>query len=359
MTKRPVLIAVAIGAILLGVILFTRIIVGTIRVEADKTRTAMSEAAAQALPESIDRAMDLVKGDGQEVAGQVGGAAARVLDDIHDILRGIPTPPKPTGGDEKSQSTKPTPTKDKPTDASLDPSGIIGELFKTGREVTRALDKTLQELVGLDEADEREIGKQVHAMICAEQPVVVNPALNQKLRELAAPFLSATKRKTIDYTFTVLNDPEINAFAHLGGYVYVNRGLLELIDDDAQLQFVVGHEIAHVDLKHCVEQMTFQARAGQVAGEVGASIVQLGYDAVARGYSEDRELEADAWSYSQMGASRPSAIAFLNKLAKVESNAGQPTKPDGVLATTIHEVENHFRTHPASSTRIEALKKIH
>ena len=75
-----------------------------------------------------------------------------------------------------------------------------------------------------------------------------------RLAAAAEPFLKARSRPGVRYTFTVLDCPEVNAFSHPGGYIYACRGLFDLIaqDEDQALEFLIGHEIAHVDQAHAI-----------------------------------------------------------------------------------------------------------
>ena len=62
----------------------------------------------------------------------------------------------------------------------------------------------------------------------------------------------------------------------MGGYIYVHKGLLDLTATDAELQFVLAHEIAHVDLNHCTRQLTYEARIGELTEGIGSDLVQAG-----------------------------------------------------------------------------------
>ncbi len=75
-----------------------------------------------------------------------------------------------------------------------------------------------------------------------------------RCRRPPKPFLKTCEHKDVHYTFTVLESDAVCAFSHPGGYVYVCRGLFNLIgeDEDYALEFAVGHEIAHVDLQHAL-----------------------------------------------------------------------------------------------------------
>ena len=123
-----------------------------------------------------------------------------------------------------------------------------------------------QETLGLSLAEEVQIGRDVNRHVVRQHKVANSPAATKRLRDLAKPLLSDVKREGINYTFTVLASSEINAFSHLGGYVYINQGILSFAKSDAELQFVIAHEIAHVELGHCRRGMTYTVRAGELAG---------------------------------------------------------------------------------------------
>ena len=61
-------------------------------------------------------------------------------------------------------------------------------------------------------------------------------------------------------TIVIIASDEVNAFAHLGGYVYLHKGMLDFAESDAELQFVLAHEIAHIELGHCARKVTYAAR---------------------------------------------------------------------------------------------------
>jgi predicted Zn-dependent protease len=117
-------------------------------------------------------------------------------------------------------------------------------------------------------------------------------------------------RPDLDYTFTIIDNPEINAFALPAGYVYVNRGLLTFMNSEAELAAVLAHEIGHITARHAVQQ---QARGGlaktasTVGGIVTAVATGSGYvgsqisdiasiwaQSGLSGFGREDELEADS-----------------------------------------------------------------
>ena len=356
---------------LLGVgslLLVTWAVVSAIRDEGKQTRDAMNQIADSAVEKGIGQAIDAaaeVPGElvdtvskrSQSITDELGGTARVIFGEMRDILR---------DRDEHSPSDKSesvpssTPSNDQPlptTGASRSaPGSLIGELFQTGRDVARSLDRIGQETLKLDAAEERQLGASLNQLICSQHSILNEPRISTRLASLAEPFLNQRKRSDIDYTFVVVDNPEVNAFAHAGGFVYVYRGLLEFVSDEGELRFVLGHEIAHVDLGHCVEQMTYASRVSQAAGEFGGSLVQIAYQTIALGYSEDKEFEADAWAYAALGDSQPGALQFLQRLSEKEVEPQAEHADKTVLDVAVQEVENHFRTHPPTIERLIRLR---
>ena len=169
------------------------------------------------------------------------------------------------------------------------------------------------------------------------------------------------------FTFTVLDDPVVNAFALPGGYVYVTRGLLALVEDEAQLAGVLGHEIGHVTGRHAAQRQTRSTLAGigSLAATIGAAALGVGGD-VARGigqltqvaakgtvasFSREQELEADRLGIryiSRAGYDPYALTGFLDSMRAQETLAaqlkGKTDDPNQV---------GFFSTHPATGQRVE------
>ena len=203
----------------------------------------------------------------------------------------------------------------------------LNDLFKLGLGVIKAADEVGQEVLGLTPAEEMKVGAGLHQLIVKKHKVHEDAAVLARVRKLSEPLLKARKRTAISYTFVLLAAAETNAFSHLGGYVYLNRGLLDFVRSDAELQFVLGHELAHVDLGQCTRKVTYAARASQVAGDLGkdiAPLVQAAYSVVAVGFSQAEEFAADEWAYRTMranGRSRNEALALTQRFARRPSTA--------------------------------------
>ena len=162
------------------------------------------------------------------------------------------------------------------------------------------------------------------------------------------------------YSITVLNSPNVNAFALPGGYLYVTRGLLALANDSAEVAAVLSHEMGHVAANHGIERQK-REEAAELAGRVVSEVLSseaAARAALARGrlslasFSRNQELEADAMGISQTGRAGYDAYAASRFLKTMESfsafrNAFQATNPD----------LDFLASHPAAPQRVELARR--
>ena len=250
------------------------------------------------------------------------------------------------------------------TKVELNPDQLLRDTVKLGQELVKAADDVGQEMIGLSLAEEVQLGKEVNRQVCRQHKVASSSAATKRLRDLAQPLLKQVEREGITYTFTVLASPEINAFSHVGGYVYINQGILKFTSSDAELQFVLAHEIAHVDLGHCRRGLTYTVRAGDLAGGNGAAMVRQAYHLISLGYSEDQEFEADEWAFRRMitiDRTKEEALALTRHFArhftdKAEKRSSVKVAP--AAAVIADEIEKHLRSHPPASERVLRLEKL-
>ena len=135
-----------------------------------------------------------------------------------------------------------------------------------------------RQLTLMSEAQEIQIGAQTHPEVLASFGAYDDPEWQSYIQDLGAKIAATSERPDLNWTFTVLDDPVVNAMALPGGYIYVNRGILAHFNSEAELVSVLGHEIGHVTARHSVEQMS------------RAQIAQLGLGAVAIAGEKFREF---------------------------------------------------------------------
>ncbi len=245
---------------------------------------------------------------------------------------------------------------DKSEAASLSTGNLISDLFQAGRDTARSIDNSLSDAFQLDDATKKKIGFELYQRIMIEKGVVDDPQVSKRIEAIAQPLLKRCGLGKNQIRFTVLDSPDINAFAHVGGYVYLNKGLINIHDDD-ELQFVVGHEMAHVVLGHCSKKLTYAARASEIGGDLGGGLASIAYQTVSIVYTQDDEFEADRFSYNQLDKNKSAAIRSLKIIANALGDTGELSEPNSPVATTFAEIDMHFRSHPPTQLRIERLSK--
>lgn len=336
---KPILIVAACLGVIWAAFAGIR---GVIKDEAEKTRAAMQESTKTIVLDNIRSTLDAVIDKG-------GGLPASAAETMKDVLldRGG------SRGDSNSDQAKEEVADERPKES------LLSELFKSGQQVVRGVDDLIQDSLEMSPAERQEIGNRLHESIMESSEPIADSRLDKLLQQLSGPFLEDRIRPDVPIQFTVLNSEEVNAFAHVGGFVYVNRGLLDFVADDSELAFVLGHEIGHVELAHCGRQATVVARADQLSDGRLASAAAIAYRIASLGYAEDMEFEADAFAYRRMPGDRRSALRFLDRLSQLELEL-RPDQPEGsgVLAEIGDQLQQHFATHPKTRLRIESLLDI-
>jgi beta-barrel assembly-enhancing protease len=212
---------------------------------------------------------------------------------------------------------------------------------------------------GVSPDEEAAIGAEYVRQLEGEVTLIRDPAavaeLNRFGRELAARADSTGR----EYTFYLVDSPEVNAFAVPGGHIFVNRGLIENADQASEFAGVLGHEIAHVTERHGIEQMKKQRGAGALVtivyvllgrepGMVEQIAIQAGGAAVFARYGREAEREADQRAVHTLPAAGydPEGMAtFFEDL--LEEQQREPTLLDG-----------WFASHPTSQERVRNARAM-
>lgn len=213
----------------------------------------------------------------------------------------------------------------------------------------------------LSEAEELAIGAQQDVEIRREMGVYNDAALQRYVSDVGQQLAHVSHRPNLPWSFTIVDSPAINAFALPGGYVYLTRGILAYLDDEAELAGVLGHEIGHVTARHAAQAYTRQAQAG-----IGLAILSIfvpstatfadlssaGLSVLFLRHGREAELEADRLGveYGSGAGYDPAGVPrFLATLARVDalSERGVPnwlsTHPDpGSRATKAAPVATKF-----------------
>ncbi|MGB8688938.1 MAG: M48 family metallopeptidase [Microcoleus sp.] len=203
------------------------------------------------------------------------------------------------------------------------------------------------QLSNLSDRQEVTVGRQINQQLVGKElKVYRDPAPTVYINRIGQRLAGQSDRPNIPYTFQVIDDDNINAFATMGGFVYVNKGLMAAADNEAQLASVIGHEIGHISARHAIKQMRQMAIASglaSAAGLDGSKAVQIGVElALRRPHSRQAEYEADQLGLQTMGRSgyaQSGMVDFMKKLLNRPS-------PPSILST-----------HPATADRIAAISQ--
>ncbi len=190
-----------------------------------------------------------------------------------------------------------------------------------------------KELMIISEEKELDIGRKSDPYILHQMGYYDDPALQDYVNQIGQKLVKVCRRRDIEYHFKVLDTNDINAFAVPGGYIYVTRGILAVMNSEAELAGVLGHEIGHVvgrDSANQISQQTlFQVAALAGMAAPGARDLAVAgnmlFNSVMLGYGREKEFLADAQGVEYMGKAGydPSQMAaFQYTLAKIYQGPG-------------------------------------
>lgn len=208
-------------------------------------------------------------------------------------------------------------------------------------------------------SEDREIGigRNAHPQIVEYFGYYHNQPLQSYVNRVGQKLVTVCKRNDIDYTFTVLDSDMVNAFAVPGGYIYITRGLLAMLNNEAEMAGVLAHEIGHVAGRDSAAMMSQQmlAQVAVLAGAVGAASsggggdmaaasMQL-FNALMLGFSRDREYLADEQSVDYMFAAGYDTLRVKDFMLSLSQLGQGPSGP-----------QQYLMTHPFIFDRIDRIE---
>ncbi|GAB5415172.1 MAG: M48 family metalloprotease [Congregibacter sp.] len=212
-------------------------------------------------------------------------------------------------------------------------------------------------------SSERKIGAEMHEKMIAEGQVYDDPELQAYVDKIGQRLVAQSDMPDLEFTFTVIDAPEINAFATPGGFVYVNRGLIAYLNDEAELAGVIGHEIAHVTARHHARRksagLTSKVLATTAYVFTGSSAIyeassMYGAELIS-GYGRDMELEADGLGaeYMYKAGYEPEALLEVIGVLKDQENFMRlKARAAGKSGGSYHGL---YATHPRNDKRLKTV----
>lgn len=230
--------------------------------------------------------------------------------------------------------------------------GDIGKTFDT-------LGKLKDATVDIDEPEEITLGEGVASNLLGAAPLLNDPGLQQYVNQVGRWLALQTERPDLPWHFGVLDDSNINAFATPGGNVFITRGLLQRMQNEAELAGVLAHEIAHVLKRHHLEAIKKNARTGLLADLAVAAadrkgrhrglsqLAGVGSELYARGLDKDDEFEADRMGVAIAARAGYDPYGLPAVLQVLESVS--PENSDFALM---------FKTHPTPTERLNRIDRV-
>ncbi len=211
----------------------------------------------------------------------------------------------------------------------------------------------------ISEQGEIEMGKETDAQIRQEYGFYEDKELTAYVTRVGMTMAPLTHRPKLEYHFAVLDTPVVNAFAAPGGYIYVTRGILAMMNSESELATVVGHELGHVNARHSVVQMSkmILAQVGLVAGSIlsekfakYAGAAALGMQLLFLKFSRDDENEADQLGVQYARAGRFNSVEMINFFTTLQRY--------GDLSGGSNPLPGFLSTHPSDASRIAHVKQL-
>lgn len=213
---------------------------------------------------------------------------------------------------------------------------------------------------GVSTQQEVQLGQQEAQQVNAQLPMVQDAVIQNYVNSLGQRIARTTSRSDLQWEFRVVNSSVVNAFALPGGFIYVNRGVLERASNTSEVAGVLGHEIEHVVLRHSVKQME-QAQGANVGvgilcaltgvcqSGIAQAAINVGGTAVFAKFSRTDEVQADEGGFNNVmraGINPRGMLTFFQKLLAEEQQSGNSN------------VAAWFSDHPGTSDRIQDIQQM-
>ncbi|MCZ8026281.1 MAG: M48 family metallopeptidase [Microcystis sp. LE19-10.1B] len=229
--------------------------------------------------------------------------------------------------------------------------GIVNPQPSFGRSWMDLLFRGVQviQLTTISPQQEVVLGRQINQGLLESGKIKLakDAGINQYVQEIGQRLAATSDRPDLPYTFQVVRDNSINAFATMGGFIYLHTGLIKTADNEAELASVIAHEIGHIVGRHSITQLRNTALAQGLLSAAGLDTKTWVQLAVNLAYnlpnSRKDELEADRLGLNNLAEAGYAAKAMISLMGKLAQQGGS--------TPTI------LSTHPATSDRILALQK--
>lgn len=228
----------------------------------------------------------------------------------------------------------------------------------------------------MDERSEIAEGRKAHEQVLKEYGRYDNAAVQAYVNDIGQKLAARSHRAHLSWTFTVLDSPEINAFALPGGYVYVTRGIMAYMDSEAELAGVIGHEIGHVTARHGAQRATRQQNAGlgvlaatvlgavlegqgvRGATDLASQVSQTAAAGFIASYSRDQELQADQLGAEYLARNQYDPGNMVDVIALLKSQERFAADAARAQGRSAPSGNNWLASHPSNDARLAHIEDV-
>lgn len=222
-----------------------------------------------------------------------------------------------------------------------------------GIDLGKTLDNAKKATSDIDEPKEIQIGQEFATVLLGTKPLLNDQHTQRYVNALGHWLALQSERPDLPWTFAVLDDSGFNAFATPGGYIFVTRGLLERMHNEAELAGVLGHEIGHVLRKHYLKAVKTGALTSLITDNIHTSnnytgaLMSLFRDSYAKGLDQNDEYEADRIGVVIAARAGYDPFGLPAVLQYLQEQSGQDNNFSLIM-----------KTHPAPAKRLDQLDKL-
>jgi predicted Zn-dependent protease len=216
------------------------------------------------------------------------------------------------------------------------------------------------DFVLMSEAQEMQLGRSGDPKIRAQYGVYDDVRLQAYVQRVGEGIAAKSHRPALIYRFTVLDSPDVNAFALPGGYIYITRGIMAYLNSEAELAAVLGHEVGHVTARHSVRQYS-AATAGQLltsvflGSQAAQNLVGVLGQALLSGYGRDQEIEADRLGALYLARSHYDPEAMIDVVGVLKNQEEFEKQRAQAEAREPRNYHGVFASHPSADQRLQEV----
>jgi len=238
--------------------------------------------------------------------------------------------------------------------------GPAGQALRAAAGVAPAIPGAFTDI---DEPEEIELGRAVAANLGSRYPLLRDRALTRYVTMVGNVVAAESERPDVRYRFAVLDTPEVNAFAAPGGFIFVTRGALAAMRDEATLAGVLAHEVAHVALRHGIDDVKAAKRKHLAVVAVQQGLAQTRVRAFSNLIASAADVVADqvvlkGFSRADESAADRAGIAYAGRVGYDPAGLRDFLRTLGGRSAQDASMTRFFATHPPTGDRLSEVTPL-